>query len=120
MNTPHISFPPSPPELKLKRAAERSAAGAAGPLGLDEARLAAAWEKLHRSRALLETEQAQICQERAAMEQARVALHRLEADIAEREAAVAIAEERLHAKDAKPKKRLDFTRVPFGFGRAAK
>ena len=54
------------------------------------------------------------------MEQARVALHRLEADIAEREAAVAIAEERLHAKDAKPKKRLEFTRVPFGFGRAAK
>lgn len=118
MNSPHISFPPTPPELRLKRATDKPAAGFDSASALqDEIRLAAAWEKLHRARALLEVEQGQLCRERAALDGARVEMHRREAAVAAREAAVQAAEQRLQAEPVKPKALFGFTRAPFGFGK---
>ncbi|MCB1105734.1 MAG: hypothetical protein H7A44_03655 [Opitutaceae bacterium] len=119
MNSPHISFPPTPPELRLKRATDKSSAGFDSASAMqDEIRLAAAWEKLHRARALLEVEQGQLCRERAALDQARVEMHRREAALAAREAAVAAAEAHRKTEEPKPKSLFGFTRAPFGLGKS--
>jgi len=118
MNSPHISFPSAHPELRLKRAAEKRAEGVQqSDLLQDEMRLAAAWDKLHRARALLEMEQGQLCQEREALDAARLELHQREEALAEREAAVAAAEQRLQAEQSRPKSLFGFTRAPFGIGK---
>ena len=111
-------FRDGPVTARLKRVAEKSDPGAAqADLLQDEIRLAAAWEKLHRARALLEVEQGQLCREREALDQARVEMHRREAALAAREAVVRTAEQRLPAAPAKPKAWFGFTRAPFGLGK---
>lgn len=118
MSTPHISFPAAHPELRLKRAAEKRAEDVQqSDLLQDEIRLAAAWEKLHRARALLEVEQGQLCREREALDAARVELHQREEILTEREAAVIAAEQRLPTEQSRPKSLFGFTRAPFGFGK---
>ena len=84
----------------------------------DEIRLAAAWERLHRARALLEVEQGQLCRERETLDQARIEMHRREEALAEREAVVAAAEQRMQAGPSRPKSLFGFTRAQPGFGKS--
>lgn len=121
MNSPHISFPSAQPELRLKRAVEKAGENQSN-LRQNDVRLATAWDKLHRARALLEAEQGLLCHERDALEHARMTLQRRETVLAEREQALTAAlseAARKQAEATKPKPLFGFTRAPFGFGKAS-
>lgn len=118
MNTSYIPAPTTQSELRLDRAVKKADSGQP-VLPQDEMRLAAAWEKLHRARALLEVEQGQLCHERSALDRVRMDIHRRETNLTERETALAEAEQRLQAPPVKPKSLFGFTRAPFGFGKAS-
>lgn len=61
----------------------------AAPGGVMDADLAAAWDKFHRARALLQAEQNQLRDERMALRDTKADLERREADIAARETRLA-------------------------------
>ena len=83
----------------------------------DESALALGWNKLHRSRELLEVEQRQLSDDQHVLLQARDVLRQKEIALAAREQAVALAEAQLKLAEpqlTKPSRGLfGLTRVPF-------
>jgi chromosome segregation ATPase len=88
----------------------------------DESGLQAAWEKVHRSREILEAEQKHLIDDRLLLQERETALKK-------REAALALREERLAAREqaapvAKPKTKKapsameSFTRAPFAMAKS--